>query len=155
MELAEERVLAELAGYAGQLKWAMELDRADRRAQKDSEEAAVPSVQSDAPKVIVLDEALQDEFSRVLDRFRNEFYDSGLADREYMSTIERLGVGRSGHELANEPSTCDLRLSLAVLTFLMRAERLVSGFWNDADSREKLIRVLFHVRGQLEGRPLP
>jgi len=155
MERREERVLAELAGYAGQLKWAMELDRADRRAQKDSVEAAVPAVQNDAPKAMDLDEERQDEFSRVLERFRNEFYDSGLVDGEYMRTIESLGGGRSGHELANEPSACDVRLSLAVLTFLMRAERFMSGFWNDADSREKLIRVLFHIRGRLEGRPLP
>jgi len=155
MERREERALAELAGYAGQLKWAMELDRADRRAGKDAGQAAVPAVQSDATKAIVLGGERRDEFSRVLDRFRHEFYNSVLADREYMRTIERLGGGRSGHELENEPSVCDLRLSLAVLTFLMRAERFVSGFWNDADSREKLIRVLFHMRGQLEGRPLP
>ena len=39
MERREERALAELAGYAGQLKWAMALDRADRRAGKDAGQA--------------------------------------------------------------------------------------------------------------------
>ncbi|MBR6673930.1 MAG: hypothetical protein IKL39_04310, partial [Mailhella sp.] len=126
MKLTQEKraALAVLAGYAGQLKWAMELDKANSRVGKGG--ASEPVEQNgDEPEVLYIGREPDDEFRRVLEKFQREACASDLLDSDYSRTVSTLGGGRSGHELAADPSSCDLKLCLAVLTFLLRAERFV------------------------------
>jgi hypothetical protein len=147
MKLTQEKraALAVLAGYAGQLKWAMELDRANSRVEKSGVSEPVEQ-NGDEPEVLYIGREPDDEFRRVLDRFREAVFEFELIDRYYERTISKLGGGRSGHELAADPSACDLKLCLAVLTFLLRGDYYVYGFWDDMGTRESLVRVLFRLR---------
>ena len=151
MRLKKENydALARLAEYADQLKSALEQDKTARMSEEGKAEASTEA-EGDSSKVLYVGASPDDNFNAVLYKFQQDFYDSELVDSNYSHTIKRLGGGLSGYELAAAPSDCDVKLLLAVLTFFVRAERFVWGFWDDFENRENLVRVLFRLRSLVE-----
>lgn len=100
-----------------------------------------------------LEDAVEDgmAFERALSRFRKEFYSSGLMDTHYHCTITRLGRGRAACELAEDPSSCDMRLTLALMTHYIRAERFVWGYWDCLRTRQDFVRLFRHLGELVEG----
>ena len=150
MKLSTEKqeALVSLVGYVEQLKLAIVLDKVDMEAERESAESVASETKSESgsPEVLFAGEGREGNFSRILVRFQRELYASDLLDMNYERTIQKKGRGRSGHEWADDPSGCDLQLCLAVLTFLIRAERFVWGFWDSEDSRKRLVNVLLRLR---------
>ena len=92
-------------------------------------------------------------YSETIIQFEKMFYLSGIADGDYMGTIERYGIQADHDSFAKAIPTADAKLLTAMLTCYIRQERFCDGLIATAVENGNIANILMRLQETQEEMP--